>query len=85
MITKVVVPTKTMKALDVYFCSYSIAGSSRSPFSLLSGKSFGPNNFWLRQFEIVCVGVTIGPFVGATFGPFVGPTLLGLSKLLEEP
>ena len=67
----------------------------RSPFSLLSGKSVGPNNFWLRQFEIVGVGVTIGPFVEATFGPFVGPTLLGSQhrhfynarsqKLLAQP
>ncbi len=31
----------------------------RSPFSLLLDKSVGPNNFWLRQFEIVGVGVTI--------------------------
>ncbi len=29
----------------------------RSPFSLLSGKSVRPSNFWLRQFEIVGVGV----------------------------
>ncbi len=49
----------------------------RSPFSLLLGKSVGPNSFWLRQFKIVGVGVTIGPSVGGTFGPFVEPTVLG--------
>ena len=42
--------------------------NGRSPFSLLLGKSVGPNNFWFRQFEIVGVGVTIGPFVRAMFG-----------------
>ena len=48
-------------------------GIQRSPFSLLLAKGVGPNNCWLRQFKIVGVGATIGPFVGATFGTFARP------------
>ncbi len=47
----------------------STESKERSPFSLLSGKSVGPNNFWLRQFEIVGVGVTIGPRKWAESAP----------------
>ena len=59
-------------SLLFYFQAFLMGSLLEKPFFSFIGQKCWPNNFWLRQFKIVGVGVTNynGSSVGATFGPF---------------